>query len=408
MSLNVRGDIYNDPTQTTTLGACASGTNFLIVTAEPRIRRFSITPTSMQQTASSAILAGTSPTDLVLMAPATAVVSYTGFARVDLYDINTFATTGISTNVTTANKNAPQQIAGIPALGLALETSGTGGRLTLISLTCAAALNPTVLSGKLADCIIPRLDANTWLIGTNDGRIIEMNSSATALTTVSLPSAPFITTPTIGVQSLAYYNSVVLASTDSGIMYAISWPSGNIISESLVSVGQSSATTISNAVSGVVLVSNNGSPPTYKGIQELYFDNPNSPIPGQDGCTFWEANVGCQVLGIEPTAQLYAWACSTSNTFIPNRIYTITSPQKVLVSTEIQNPIGNDVAARIIRLRDDNDIGNATVEIDQTVPPGIVSLQCTANRNYIELCLFGNVVNGNPPYTGWDIREMQS
>lgn len=408
MSLNVRGDIYHDPTATTVKGGCASGSIFLQVTQEPKAYKYSVSNSSITLI-SSATLAANTPTDIVFISPATAVIGYTSTARVDFFDINTFATAGITTNVTNSNKSTPQQIAGNHNIGFALKTSSTTGRLTLISQASAAAVNPTFLSGKLANCIITRPDTNTWLIGTNDGKIHEIDQNMNLVTSVFLPSSNFIgtTQPTINVQSLAYYGGYVLAATDLGALLTYNWTTKTVVAQSVAALGSSTSTVImSNAASGVVLISNTGTPiNNYKGISEVYFDNPN-PLP-LDSTTYLEANIGVASMGIEPTGA-YVWICSTSSTFIPCRIYTITSPRKVLVSTEVQNPIGNDVAGRIIRLREANDVGNATVEIDQTVFPGPAAVQCTDSRNYTEVCIYGNIVNGNPPYTGWDVREFQS
>lgn len=406
MTLSVRGDIYTQPTNTTFKAACASGSIFVIATNEPRLRKYNITLTTMNQTASTGSLVGSVPTDLMFISGPTAVLSYSGTARVDLLDVNSFATTGITTNVTAVNRSAPQQLAGLPSQGLALATSGTAGRLTLISLTCAAAVNPTFLSGQLATCVIPRPDSNTFLIGTNNGKIHEMNTAAVLISTVHLPSAPFVTAPSIVVQALSYYNNYVLAATDAGMLVNYNWSTKNVNSSSVNMLGANNFTVLSNSCSGVVLMSNSGAElATFKGIMELYSDNVS--VPNIDSQTFLEANIGVANMGIEPTGQ-YAWVLSTSNNFITGRIYQITSPAKVGVTTEVQNPIGNDVAARIIRLRDPNDIGGMVVETDQALFPGVATITVTNNRNYVELCLYGNIVNGNPPYIAWDIREMQS
>lgn len=410
MTLNARGDIYTDPTTSSFKGACANGSAFTIVTSEPRFRRYSILPGSLTATASSASLTGSTPTDLVFISGATAVCSYQGSTRVDFVDTGSTGSSliisGIATNVTAANRAAPQQIAGNTTLGLAVETSGTSGRLTFITLTCAAAVNPAFLSGKTANCIISRPDTGTFIVGTNDGKIHEFNSSTTLLTTVHTPSAPSFGSPTIGIQALAYYNNYLLAATDSGLLFTYNWSTKALISTTVNMVGAAGFSTLSNSVSGIVLMSNN-TPFTqnYKGIMELYIDNPTTP--NIDSTNFLEANVGVNVLGIEPSG-LYAWAFSTSSSFIPGRIFFITSPAKVGVQTESMNPLGNDVGYRIIRIRDANDIGNAVVEVDQQFGPGATNITVTNSRNYIEVCLFGNIVNGNPPYTGWGIREMQS
>jgi len=404
MTLSLRGDIYQSSASCTFFAACASGTNLYTVTNEPKLRTYNIGATQLKN-ANTQTLTGSNPAGVTFIAPASIVVAYQGSSRFDLYDANTFATLGITTNAAATKKVSTQQIAGLPALNLALATNGnTTGHITMVGLSCAAQIVPAVLSGQSAQCVISRFDTNTWLLGTSDGKIHEINSSGTILTTVDLVSAPAVSAPTITVSALAYYNGYVVAGTETET-FVYSWP-GGVLQTAQLAGNNTSGSVMSNAVSGIVLIAGqNGVNNNYNPVGELYFDNGNYSL---DSTFMNENNVAMLDLGIEPTNP-YAWAIfNTPNAPTQFRIFNITPPGKELVSTLAQNPIGNNVACRIIRFRRANGLGSAVVEVDQNIFPGPANLSCSASRNYMELCLLGNVVNGNPPYTVWDIREFQS
>ena len=404
MTLSLRGDI--NPNGITFKAACASGSNFYTVTTENRLRKYSITNTSMQLTA-SATPAGVTPSGITFIAAASVVVAYSGGSRVDIYDANTLANLGITTNAPTTFRPASQQIAGNTSLNLAMTTNSTTGRVTLVGLTCCATITPAVLASQTARCVLAKTDTNTWLIVTNNGKIHEINSAGTALTTVNVPSAPAVSAPTICVESLSYYNGMVLATTDCGEMLTYTWPAGVLTHR--IPIGCSNSASIvpvlCPSVSGTCLASTQGSTAlNFKGVEEIYFEAGQINI---DSTFFNETSSGIEEVGIEP-GLAYAWLITTANNNVETRILNITSTAKASIQTRIQNPIGNDIAARVIRIRDCNGIGNACVELDQTVFPGPTNLSATEDRNYIEVVLMGNIVNGNPPYTAWDIREFQS
>jgi hypothetical protein len=407
LSLVVRGDIYPPTNLSITFGgACASGTNFFTVGSDEHLRKYTISNTSMQMIASSATLAGFTPSGITFISGTSALIVYSGASTVTIIDTNLMNVTNFTATSQT-QRTSNQQVAANTSLGLAMSTTNSTGKITLTSLTSTTNLSPSGLSGGIPQCVISRPDANTWLVGTSLGTIVELSSSGATLSSVSMPSAPFVSAPAIKVQSLAYYNGFVLAVTDSGLLATLNWSTGAIIAQSVGMLSASCVCVLSNSVNSMCLMSNTGSPPqAYKGVTELFFANNNSQ-PNIDGITFIEANLPVLDVGVEPSG-LYAWALVNSSTFIPCRIFNMTSPAAVMVQTDVQNPIGNSVGARIIRLRDCNEVGNACVEVDQAIGPGAIQLPATNNRNYIELCLYGNIVNGNPPYTGWDIREFQS
>jgi hypothetical protein len=140
------------------------------------------------------------------------------------------------------------------------------------------------------------------------------------------------------------------------------------------------------------------------GITEINFGSYGQNI-AVDETFFNNSNVAITTCG---TLGLYGLAYAAFNTGngIQLRIFNYGSFTYNNVPARMQNPIGNDVAGRIIRIRD-NGPGSAAVEVDQTIPPGATNVTAQQGKNYIELEVYGNIVNGNPPYTGWGIREMQ-
>jgi hypothetical protein len=338
-----------------------------------------------------------------LIAQGSAVIAYSGSSRYDIVDINTLNLTSITTNANQTRLQFHQQIAGNPALNLAMATSSGTSGFTLVSLTCCANLQPAGLAGGIPHCIITKPDTNTWLIGTTGGRIHEVNSSGTILTTVSVPSSNFFNTgPTIFVTTLSYYASTVLASTDSGELLSLNWPSGTVNYRFPMFSIQSTFNTqvLTSASSGTCLLTSNSAVAYPKGVSEVYFER---GFPTVESNYFNETNSGICTAGIEPSGA-YAWAIFSSTNFLQFRLYNLTSTSKALVNTESQDPIGTDIISRIIRIRVDGPIGSANVEIDQSTSPGVNAISCTNSRNYIELALEGAF----PSYTKWDIREMQA
>lgn len=404
MTLSLRGDIA--PNGITFRSVCASGSTLIAVTTEPRLRKYIVNNTSMQFFASSALTGGSVPGGVTFISPASVCVAFSTTARFDIYDANTLASTGITTNATTVNRTSNQQVAGIPALNLAMATSSTNGRLTLVGLTCAAAINPSVLSGQQAKCIIAKPDSNTWLVGTNNGKIVEINSGGAVLTVVHVASTPAVSAPTIAVNSLSYHNNMVLACTDTGQVATYSWPTGTLIHRlPITSSSTTNSTVLCASVSGTTLMTTQNNISTnYKGLEEVWFETGTINLD----CSFFnETATGIIETGIEP-GLAYAWAIFGTSSGPLVRIFNLTSTAKTLIPTRAMDPLGTDIAQRILRIRDCNGIGNAVVEVDQTVFPGTSNITATEDRNYIEISIKGNIVNGNPPYVAWDIREFQS
>jgi hypothetical protein len=401
--LTLRGDIFPVAGNYGFLGVCASGNNIYTVTSEPKFRQYEFT--YLTQTASStANLLGSTPSDITLIAPTTACISYSGSNRFDLICLTTYATAGITTGAAATNGSTTthQQCAGNPATGFALATDNTAGKIQLINSANNTCLPVTPSGGSwgtdTAYCVIVKPDSNTWLVGTNKGKIYEISSAGAILNTIVLPSsavvAPSSLIPTVQVQTLSYCptTSAVCAITQNGPMYVYTWPTAVPVS-SYISIA--SKPVLCQSSSGTAILGN-AAGDGFGLISEIYFEQGYPVFSSQIGI---ENSGGCYTVGLENTFN-YAWSSnSTTNTYPALRIYNITSSQKTTVPSASQNPPGSYVNQRIIRFRDDG-IGTACVEYDAyMVSAGPINLPCTNDRNYIELGI-------NQAGTEWDIREF--
>jgi hypothetical protein len=414
MNLSIRGDI-GLAGAAIFRAACASGAgtnpNLIAVTNEGRIRVYSLSPSITLLASANA--PNTTTSDISFVAPSTAVLTSQGTSNVYLVDTNTLYVRTISSGTTTSNQNFYQQVAGDISTGIAIATSSTVGTVQVIrnsAATCTS-ITPQASGGwtsgsEQARCVIFKADTSTWLIGTNLGKVYEISTTGHILNSISVP-VTFAGTAVTQISSLSYTSPYLLVATIHGTINKYTWPSATLVDSRVAPPGYP---IISNSFSsnGNVLVCqgpNVGTSTSYTQAVDCVSYSAYKSAISVDQTFYNQTTVSvnsCGVIG----AQGLAYAAFNTATGVCLRIYDTDSTTFGGVVTRAQNPIGNDVAARIIRLRD-NGIGTATVELDQVIAPGSASLAAQQGQNYMELEIYGNIVNGNPPYTGWGIREMQ-
>ena len=387
--LTLRGDIF---VNSTFYGACASGNAICAITSEPKFRRYNYLTLGL---AASATLTGTSPSDISFIAPASCVVSYSGSSQFDILDINTLNVNHITVNAGATKLATTQQIAANPNTHLAMATRSNQGQLTMVSLTTAAVISPAALTSAYANCICLRPDTGTWIVGTSLGTVFEINSGGSVLNTITLPTTSQITAPTINVYGVSFSYPNVCAATDTGEVFVYNWATNTLLYSFMAADGKS---VLCQASSGVTLLGKNQYTGNNAGcpVSEIYLEK-SYPVP--ESTYFNETNYTFYALNIENTFN-YAIGVIGQASFLQLRVWNMLPTSKTFVNTRMQNPPGTDVTGRVIRIRD-NGIGTACVEIDQTISAGSNSVQCTNQRNYIELGL-------NTGNTLFDIREFQA
>jgi hypothetical protein len=342
------------------------------------------------------------PYAICLLAPASAIVNYSG--GIMYVDVATNQKTNVTTNyLNVFNYPAGQLMAGDIVNKIAIATSGTNGKVLKVNSNFTLTqLSPTGITSAQAASIIFRPDTSTFIMGTNNGKIVEIDSSGNTLKSISLPTDTYITAPTIVVTGLTYYGDVLSCVTGHGSIYTYQYSTGTLISRNqTTNRGSSSPTTpcFSDSASGTFLISHGGGQPSNAttGLTECFAASGHLiflPTMNESVNPFIQAQ-------IEPINSR-AWGItgnSGASFGVELRLYNITSVQKTSEASRSQNPLGTDVSTRVIRIRDEG-IGRSIVEVDQTLPSGSQPLICTDNRNYIEISL----IPGSPEQ--WDIREF--
>lgn len=402
--------ITHDLSTTGTVESACSDSNFVyaVTTLDYRVYTWS---GALLNNAATALAA--SPSCIVL-AGASAVIVYPS-ARASIVD-SLGNKTDITTNALATYSNYGQMAAGATPLNLAMAISSTSGKITKIDpiAQTITQLSPSGISGIQATCILYKPDTQTWILGTINGKVLEINTAgATIGTILTLPNTPNLTAPTIQVTGLSYYNSNLAIATNTGNLYFYSWatqtlnyilPSG---SNAIGGSGSMNCTSLTDSASGLCLYLSGGNQPgnSTVGVTEMFMNSVSGGPPTMN--TYYNESIGGPICGgIQPIVT----GINLSKAFVvfPNstaggiqiRLYNISNPGICSEPTRFQVS-NNDVASRCIRIRDEG-IGKTTVEVDQAVSAGSQPLNCTSDRNYIEL----NLVSGSP--NQWDIREFST
>lgn len=379
--------------------ACTDSTHIYTITDEDKFRSYTLSGNNDVTSTLSSTAEG-----IVLGTSATACVCYatTNFSFIN---VTTGQVTTITTNAGAANtNNSSQQLAAQPSVAKVLQTTQTNGQVKLINVTSQSISNisPSPLSGAQPTCVLAHSASATFFVGTNNGKVFELDSSGnTTGVTITVPTTPNRnSTPTIKITGLTHWNNTLGVVTDRGAMYFYTWPDKTFIKAFMTTEdqGSSSFTGLCYSASGYSLIARKGTLTNAAApVQSIVIGNgPSANITTND-LFFNEINQSVESVGIEPSQNL-AWALFNTATGLQGRLYTIT-PTLTFSSetTRSQNPTNVDVAARVIRIRDDG-IGRSFIEVDQNVASGSVSLPCTSGHNYIEL----SIISGSKG----DVREF--
>lgn len=400
--LTLRGTI-NDSSGARYVDAQAANGTLYTVTTQPRYRAYTLE--TMKEVATSSNLVAPSGIALFSGGVSACVTSSTS-SQVDFIELTTAYRTSVSTGAsTTVSNTISQQVA---AQGLiAISTRSTTGTVQRINATTAT---PTVasvavgaLSGQTARCVIPKTGTDNWFIGTSDGKIHEIDLNGFVYQTITIPSTPAVSAPTIHVGNLSYYAPYILASTNHGSMYLYNYSSSAFVGHDMAHPCDSSnvCTPLSMAASGLAIMGRPTTPGnSWSDITEVYFEK------GSILCNsvfFNEINLAFNNVGLDQTSSK-AWILGNTTTGnYQVRVFDVTSNAKVTVPTAIQylsSPNWVYVGGRIIRIRADKP-GTGIIEVGTTIGAAQTEVIASEDHSYTEIAL-----TSGPEQ--WDIREFKA
>ena len=277
-----------------------------------------------------------------------------------------------------------QQIAGIVSSNVAMGTSATAGSVNLInsSLVTSNLITVTGLGSAHAVTVIAKPSSAHWLIGTNDGRVMEVDQSGAVSNTITLPTTPNCGTPPVHIVSgMSMANGNLLVSTLGGTMFAYTYPSTLV---QTLPLGLPTGTT-----GWVMTPSANGltalfpSYPKSAGGCVNMIDFATSPLRFVD-YFYGPENDPIVAGGFDATtSSLYFGLATKVRVINCNMLNTST------YTDHIQNPNGTDVSARSIIMHYPKQ-GMAKVVADETIASGQQTVTVPyAGEEYISIVLRG-------------------
>lgn len=347
---------------------------------------------------------------ITLITAATAVTVSTSSNSVDFIDVNTNARTNITSGANTAYSGGfGPQVCGNREAGVAIATRNSNGNIQKItSAQAVSTLSPTSLSGAQASCIILKTsatgDLQRWLLGTNNGKIIEIDASGTEYQTITLPTTPQISAPTqYTVSGLAHYDDKLLVVTSYGILYIYKYSTSQLLSKEILydaSLVNPTNGCVVGSASGLALIGSGRSTGGGNSLSEYFFNTSNPNFQEN----YYNLDTGAVIVSnirINPYRGKAVITFSTGTGAAQMRMFDIDIGMAA-EPVDLQNPVGVRVDGRVIRILD-NGIGRSTIDSDTSVTAGSYpySIPCRRNQTYIDLAL----IDGE---TKWDIREFTS
>lgn len=350
-------------------------TNNRVVVVEsstPSLRIYDLT--SRTQVGSNITLTGT-PACVVVCGASAGVL--TNGARFQLVELPNGYISNYTTNVSGAfTLSKGQQGAFDTANSTILMTSLNAREIHkfVTNTYTLSKITPAMEANSKATCVVLRV-AGRFIVGSDIGRIYEVDSSGNVYKTIDLPMQPGAgIVPNSGgfmravIEYMSYDNNILLATSSEGDVYQIDYSTG--ITLKIIPAGGSSYLGLSTSASGECLMwYNNAMAATANHVAEFDFTVGNCSIP--DVCYTDSTNTICAG-GINRTNGK-AWAYQQSTEKI--RVFTLTPRNTRASDTFTVQDGGSDVQARLIVLDDTGGVGTAKVILDTfTQSPNIYRL----------------------------------
>lgn len=389
--------------------AVISNSTIYTVTTEPRFKVYNIETGAVNYADSSN---GTgSYSGITLVAATSAAISNRTSSRFDIVNLAdpNYQKTGITTSAVTTGttfNNYQNQIAGHPTAKLAVATRSSTGGVQLLnanpSTPTITQLTPSILTGLAAITVVKKDNADTWLVGTNGGTIVEIASSGAVTQTVSIPTTPngAAPSPLPGVAGIASYGDYVVASSNHGAIYLFQWSASAVLDILPWEYGSTTSVncTLSPIASGYFLAGrgfHNSSEMSV--IREIDISSGKFVLLGQ---YFKPVSLQTQSIRLDENNRKAVVLYDTTSAD-NMQIFNIPALNKINVPTRVQDS-SVDIAARIIRIREGNSIGRAFIESDQNILAEETNIVATNGYSYVEIA----IKSGSPEK--YDIREFQA
>lgn len=397
MSLVLFGDI-SAPTTNTYANAVDNGTELDVITSDSTgvFRRFDLTTLGQLGTDVS-LKSAVRAVGISMITSACAVIVYGNDTTVDLIQVSSGYRQNYSGGANTALGTSVfkgQQVAGDPSTSIAFASSSTNGEIVKINGSTFAVSKPTpaALSGAKALTVIVKEGGNAWLLGTNNGKVIEINSSGTSISTITLPTTPNTgSSPTLLVTGLSMYNDTLIVTTGNGGMYIYTYSTATLVNQTVVSptkTAGNAGTVLCASPSGFTAYApSNGTTNFTQAANTTTVLNFNHLPPTiEDSYTSQTVSAAISI-GFAPQANKL-WMITTS--FAPIiRIWHF-NPHPTTVNSAIYSS-NSYQAGRIIRIKDPH-LGGAFVESDQTISAAAIDIAAVQDAEYIEVA----IVSGSP------------
>jgi hypothetical protein len=287
---------------------------------------------------------------------------WTSTTNMDVVNLNNNYKVNYTGTTATVTTTKGQQSAGIASANLVIATSGTANTLNKFNTSTFVAGTQTInaLNSGQATTILAL--TNSFLIGTNVGLIIEIDTSFNVLKTVLLPvQLNGSTTDRDYVTGLSYSNGVVYAATANGRSYQLSWLTQDVLNSIPFSPGSATlpqGSSFCSASSGTTLYGQFNSGASSK-INNLIAEVDFEATPPKTRAILFLGNItaNIQAVGLQGNTGWCAYASALVNfTVIPR----FKSNQTVSLLDNSTYHLGR----RFVIIDD----GNTLVESDITVP----------------------------------------
>ncbi len=314
-----------------------------------------------------------------------------------LYAVN-YGNSG-TVNTTFASRKGQQiawnATAGVAIVGAATNvvTKFTASTFTPVKLTLSS------LSGAQVTTVISRPATSTFILGTNDGRVVEINASGGVEKSISLSfSRNFGSAPTsVRVVGLVYYNDLLAVSLANGILRLYQYSTSTLISQHLVAG--------CNDDDGGVLLTDLGlGQIAWLGYTSQSYASSVTVAQMTSTGIFQEEtrnitmiNERAIEIGIDTTANIL-WAAFNTYAFL----FRIPPRATVNVATKIQDPPGTAVSGRIIRIRNYAN-GRSRVVTDTTIGASETDIAAAQGGDYYEIA-----IRGSAPSYRFDWRRFNT
>lgn len=371
--------------------ACIDDNYFYLVNQEPSFKKYDLDTGGLEYTVSLT----SSAVSVAMINEASAVVGYTSSQnRYDFIELSSGAKSSVTGQTYSIRSTGQaQQMAGDKVNEIVLITTNTNTLRKILADQTSSNITVSELSGSRANVVIAEEASGTFFLGSEDGRILNIDASGTVNSTISLPTGISETTPKLYVSGISFYDPYLCAVDARGFLYLYNYWSQELLDVQAVPYAGSTTVGISmcTSVSGETLVTSRSSNNSFSSIEEIFF---------RTGVIHRNPYFLGDNLGIRGAVRSKRHAGCWNSSSSLHQCHILDADDASIGSAQsyaIDSDIG--VAARIIRIRDDG-IGNKCVEIDTTIPASETDVNLTSTKSYIEF----STISAN---TKFDIKELQ-